>query len=216
MTNFREIYIGRDASCAIRLSPECIYCSSVHGVLYMDGGTLMYCDKSRNGTYVNNNKVLQCAVPIRHGDTIMLAGQYPLKWDTIDQYFPPQQIPQAAPARTVIQQPTYQPEEKSEPNLSKFNWGAFFLYPIWGFFNGCWWAILVGIFCFWAGILLNILFGVFGTRLAWQNTKWSSVKKFERTQHTWAQWGVGLFLASIVIGIIIALTLGSLISSMMY
>lgn len=156
MTN-NEILIGRDNSCHIRINPECRYCSGIHGALYMSGNTLMYRDQSRNGTTINNNMVRQQTVPIKYGDTIMLAGQYRLDWNIICSYFPQAQ---QMPAHTIIKpqdnpqyqqeyRPEYRPEEKRTPNLHKFNWGAFFLYPIWGLFNGCWWALLVAIFCCW-------------------------------------------------------------------
>ena len=210
MENFREITIGRGPNCDIRFRPECKFCSSWHGTLRMEGSTLIYRDQSSNGTTINNRMIHNQSVPLRHGDTIMLAGQYLLDWNVIDRYFPQMQ---QNPSRTVvIQQQAYTQEENTgaghssiesrTPDLRKFNWGAFFLYPFWGFFNGCWWAILVAIFCCWASILLNILFGVFGTRLAWQNKRWSSADDFEHAQHTWAQWGVGLFLFSLIIGII--------------
>lgn len=221
MTN-NEILIGRDNSCHIRINPECRYCSGIHGALYMSGNTLMYRDQSRNGTTINNNMVRQQTVPIKYGDTIMLAGQYCLDWNIICSYFPQAQ---QMPAHTIIKpqdnpqyqqeyRPEYRPEEKRTPNLHKFNWGAFFLYPIWGLFNGCWWALLLFIFCCWASILLNLMFGIFGTRLAWQNCKWESVEDFEQTQHTWALWGAGLFFSGLIIVLILAASLGSVLSSM--
>jgi pSer/pThr/pTyr-binding forkhead associated (FHA) protein len=47
----------------------------------------MYRDISRNGTIVNDVMVKQRAVPIRHGDIIMLAGSYLLDWNQIDMFF---------------------------------------------------------------------------------------------------------------------------------
>lgn len=222
MENIHEITIGRDPNCDIRFRPECKFCSSWHGTLHMEGNTLIYRDQSSNGTTINNTMIHNQSVPLRHGDTIMLAGQYLLDWNVIDRYFPQMQ---QKPSRTVFirqqeyphqenARPDFFPSESRTPDLHKFNWGAFFLYPIWGFFNGCWWAFLVAIFCCWAGLLLSILFGVFGTRLSWQNKRWSSADDFERAQHTWAQWGVGLFLATFIIGFIIVLTLGMTLNSM--
>ena len=47
--------------------------------------------------------------------------------------------------------------------LHKWNWGAAGLYPIWGLFNGCWWAAL----CLLAGWIsfpiANVIFGVYGS-----------------------------------------------------
>jgi len=203
MTQYREIYVGRDRSCDIKLSPDCRAASSMHAILYMDGQVLMYRDQSRNGTYINNVKVHQRAVPIKRGDYIMLAGLYPLSWNVIERFFPPRYNNYPDAYYSMVAQPQLPKEEERVPDLNKFNWGAFFLYPIWGFFNGCWWAFLVSIVCFWAGIFVSILFGVYGTRLAWENRNWESAEQFEETQRSWAQWGLIVFLIGIVMAVFI-------------
>lgn len=202
--NIREVKVGRSHSCDICLAPECRYCSSVHAILYMDGQALMYRDCSRNGTYINNCKVHQRAVAIHHGDNIMLAGAYPLSWNSIDRFFPVN----SQANEQAIQQPPNE-KQKRTPDLGKFNWGAFFLYPIWGFFNGCWWAILFS----WSGLLANILFGAFGTRIAWSNGKWEDADDFEQAQHSWTQWGVGIFLAILAFCILIGIVCAAIAAS---
>ena len=71
-------------------------------------------------------------------------------------------------------------------DLHKWSWGAFGLYGIWGFFNGCWWAFLVAIFLgSWIPLIPNIIFGIYGTRWAWENKRWDSAEDFVKTQSNW-------------------------------
>ena len=195
----REITIGRSKNSDIYLDDRCIYAGNNHGSIYCDGNQLMYRDNSRNGTMVNNIMVKRRAVPIRHGDTIMIAGLYQVNWNQIDAFFPPTwnaQPMNAAPQMPPpIQQAVGVVQERT-PDLSKWNWGAFMLYPIWGFFNGCWWAFLVALAFGWT-IIPAVIFGVYGTRWAWENRSWVSVEDFEQTQKSWATWGIALFCVSL-------------------
>ena len=127
------------------------------------------------------------------------AGLYQVNWNQIDAFFPPTwnaQPMNAAPQMPPpIQQAVGVVQERT-PDLSKWNWGAFMLYPIWGFFNGCWWAFLVALAFGWT-IIPAVIFGVYGTRWAWENRSWVSVEDFEQTQKSWAIWGIVLFCVSL-------------------
>ena len=83
----REITIGRSADSDIYLDESYVYASNNHGVIYFEGQQMMYRDISRNGTIVNDVMVKQRAVPINHGDIILLAGCYQLDWNQIDMFF---------------------------------------------------------------------------------------------------------------------------------
>ena len=215
--NLREITIGRSANCDIYLDQNCQYASNLHGTIYYDGFQLMYRDSSRNGTMINNLRVHQRAVPINRGDSILIAGQYPISWNVIDSYFPPTQQPRPTPPPAPVQHsaPVSYAQPQRLPNLSKWSWGAFFLGMIWGPFNGCWWILLINIFL----ILLSfvpfvgfgvpflsfgfaIFCGVKGTEWAWNNKYWASVQDFESTQDTWDKVAIGLFILSIVLSIL--------------
>ena len=215
--NLREITIGRSANCDIYLDQNCQYASNLHGTIYYDGFQLMYRDSSRNGTMVNNLRVHQRAVPINRGDSILIAGQYPLSWNVIDSYFPPTQQPSPTPPSTPMQRPA--PASYAQPlrmpNLSKWSWGAFFLGGIWGVFNGCWWILLVNILLGLSSLLpivgigipflsfgFAIYCGVKGTEWAWNNKAWNSVQDFESTQNTWDKVSIGLFIVSIILSIL--------------
>ena len=210
--NLREITIGRAANCDIYLDHNCQYASNLHGTIYYDGFQLMYRDSSRNGTMINNLRVHQRAVPINRGDSILIAGQYPLSWNEIDRYFPPTQQSRPAPQAPVQHSaPAYTPPPR-QPNLSKWSWGAFAIGWIWGLFNGCWWILLVHIgliiisfipFVTFGVPILSIVFyiicGLKGTEWAWENKYWSSVEEFEHTQDVWNKVGLILFIISIVL-----------------
>lgn len=85
----REISIGRSSSCDISLGESAEYASSFHGTIFMNGTQLMYKDMSTNGTIINNMVVNNNTVPINHGDTILIAGKYPISWEQIDALLSP-------------------------------------------------------------------------------------------------------------------------------
>ena len=200
----REVTIGRDKNSDIYLDDRCAYASNNHGTIYYDGNQLMYRDNSSNGTMINNIMVKRRAVPIRRGDIIMVAGRYQLNWNQINAFFPPTE--NSNPHRgteyeTPVQQ-ALRAASSPDVDLSKWNWGAFCLSGIWGIFNGCWWIILINIFCWWLGPIPNIIFGIYGTRWAWENKYWSSAQEFEETQNSWAMWGIIIFCGSIVLSVL--------------
>lgn len=256
--NLREVTIGRSPNCDIYLDPRCQYASSMHATIYCEGDQLMYRDMSTNGTIVNGRRVHKKAVPIRRGDVIMLAGQYQLNWNQIDAYFPPTAmqrqatVPYAAPmpqvqqpasshyaAREVVPASSYAttPATGQPSILGKWNWGAFFLNGIWGFFNGCWWIFLInlGISLFsWLLALIPfvgyftpifsigwaIACGIKGNDWAWKNRTWTSVQDFEHTQHQWAKAALIVFCVSlgisIITGIVMAATMTAFLNSLAY
>lgn len=188
--NIREITIGRSKTSDIYLDDRCIYASNNHGSIYYDGNQMMYRDNSSNGTMVNNIMVRRRAVPIRQGDIIMIAGRYQLNWNQINSFFVQRQpMPVNNAYQSVPDSPVSQAlRAAAEPqvDLHKWSWGAFGLYGIWGFFNGCWWAFLVAIFLgSWIPLIPNIIFGIYGTRWAWENKRWDSAEDFVKTQSNW-------------------------------
>ncbi len=141
------------------------------------------------------------AVPIRRGDIIMIAGRYQLNWNQINTFFPPTEnsnLHRGMEYETPVQQAL---RAASSPNvdLSKWNWGAFGLYGLWGFFNGCWWAFLIALFIGWLFPIPNIIFGVFGTRWAWENRSWLSPEDFMQTQESWSIWGIIVTCLNVVL-----------------
>ena len=191
----------------------------MHGTIYYDGNQLMFKDTSSNGTMINNISVRKRAVPIRRGDSIMIAGKYPINWNQIDSFFP---YTPPTPIGTIVDVSKSMSQQASgaEPlKLSKWSWGAFVLSWIWGFFNGCWWMFLVKICTFLLVMLLwwvpfaaifisfldlgvSVLFGVKGTEWAWNNRSWSSISNFIQTQDTWNKVGLGLFILGLIIMVI--------------
>lgn len=214
--NLREITIGRLKNCDIYLDSRCVYASNIHATLYYDGSQLMLRDQSTNGTMINNINVHKRAVPINHGDTIMIAGKYQINWNQIDAYFPPfRNAPTPGPS-TEASKPvkTYAAER---PDLSGWCWGAFTLSWIWGFFHGCWWMILVSIglsiieyfipFGVVISIGISILFGVKGSQWSWENKTWSSVEEFNKSHEAWNKAGLIVFIIGIFLIILSAIAL---------
>lgn len=204
----REVTIGRSKSSDIYLDSHCQYASKHHATMYYDGSQLMYRDTSTNGTLINNINVKNRAVPIQHGDTIMVAGQYPISWGQIDVFFPPSR--RQSPAQPVVSTSIVDTHPKVQPEISGWSWGAFILYPLWGFFNGCWWAFLAS-FIGWS-LIPSILFGVYGRQLAWENRNWTSAEDFNETQNNWDGWGIAIFVLSLLICFITAIVIGVALS----
>jgi len=84
-----------------------------------------------------------------------------------------------------------------------FNFGAFWLGPIWGIGNNVWISFLV----YFVPLLGNIYLGVKGNELAWLNREWDSVEQFKQTQAVWSRcaWIV-LFLQLVPMIIVVGVT----------
>lgn len=211
--NLREVTVGRSKNCDIYLDQQCQFASNVHGKIYTDGDQLMFKDVSTNGTLINNVNIHKRSVPIHRGDIIMIAGKYPLNWNQIDHFFPP--VPhRPVQSGTIIEQEIILPPR--QPDLTKWNWGAFFLNFIWGPFNGCWWTLVVWVVCTvlsfvpvinlisgLAYLIFSIVLGAKGTQWAWENKVWSGADDFEQTQSTWAKVGIAIFVVSFVLCVLL-------------
>lgn len=192
--NLREITIGRDKHSDIYLDESCKLASRNHAFIFYDGNQLMLRDVSTNGTMVNNVRINHRTVPIFNGDMIMVAGRYPVSWSQIEAFFP--KVSQDSNGACLTGGPS---NSTQFPFKMKWNWGAFGLYPIWGFFNGCWWGILVSLFLGYLFPVPNIVFGIYGTRWAWENRKWNSLQDFMKTQSDWAVWGIIVFCMNMLV-----------------
>lgn len=228
--DLREITIGRSRNCDIFLDPQCQYASNMHATIYYNGQHLVYRDTSTNGTIINGRLYKHQEVVIHRGDQIVLAGKYMLPWAKIDSFFPVVTGTMAQPQGATIPNyagPTPAPAMEQPANdyvdTSGWSWGAFQIYPIWGFANGCWWAIFIylgaAVLSYFAmlgmaaatynpvismfagyvvGFIPSLLFGLFGRRWAWNNRNWSSGESFNHAQHVWNIWGLVLFIISTV------------------
>jgi hypothetical protein len=87
------------------------------------------------------------------------------------------------------------------PEIRGWNWGAFFLNWIWGLGNGVYISLLSLVPV--VGIIMPFILGAKGNQWAWQHQKWDSVEHFKEHQRKWSMWGVGIFIAGIVFGILI-------------
>ena len=188
----REVTIGRSMDCDIYLDQNCIYASNHHGIIYSDGYQLTYQDTSTNGTVINNVLIKNGVIPIQHGDIILLAGQYQLNWNQIDSFFgrPNEHgaTVMVSPSNYYQSPPPSKPEPpttEEQPDLKSWNWGAFSLYWLWGFFNGCPWLFVVGFLLGWAFPIPNIIMGMKGSKMSWEKKKWESVSEFNKSTKTW-------------------------------
>ncbi len=85
--------------------------------------------------------------------------------------------------------------------IKGWNWGAFLLSWIWGVSHSVWISLL----CFipFGNVVMVFVLGANGNKWAWQNRRWDSIEHFQKTQRTWAWWGLGVVIAGIVLYIIL-------------
>lgn len=80
-----KIRIGRDDSNDIVIDESNNHVSNFHAVIIKeDDGTYTYEDRSTNGSKINGQIVHKQTIKIEPGDEIILAGQYHLLWNEID------------------------------------------------------------------------------------------------------------------------------------
>ena len=87
--------------------------------------------------------------------------------------------------------------------VSGWSWGAFLLNWIWAIGNKTYIGLLA--FIPYLGLICAIYLGVKGRELAWRNKRWDDLEHFNRVQHRWSAWGVGLLLVPAAIGILAAI-----------
>ncbi|MEI6436641.1 MAG: protein kinase, partial [Bacteroidota bacterium] len=91
---------------------------------------------------------------------------------------------------------------KVPPEINRWNWGAFFLNWIWGIGNKTYLTLLC-LIPFFSFIWIFVI-GAYGSKWAWQNNKWDSIEQFKKVQRKWAKWGIGLFIGSFTLIIVIS------------
>lgn len=110
-------------------------------------------------------------------------------------------------------------EKKIPRNINSFNWGAFILWPLWGFGNG---MTMLSICGFILGFLakypfldililiieipISLYIGFRGNKLSWEKKNWSSVVVFEKQQKGWTILAFIFFALCFVLGFISALS----------
>lgn len=87
---------------------------------------------------------------------------------------------------------------ESGPSTYGWSWGAFVLYPVWGLYNGCKWALFVGILLGWT-LLPSLVFGIMGKRYSWENAEWKNYEEFVSEQKSWDTYGLYALLADLLI-----------------
>jgi type II secretory pathway pseudopilin PulG len=81
-----------------------------------------------------------------------------------------------------------------------WSWGAFFLNWIWAIGNRSWIGLLALVP--YVGWLMVFWLGFKGREMAWKNKQWDSLEHFNRVQRKWSQWGVGIMLTALIVGIL--------------
>ncbi len=171
---------------------------------------------STNGTRLNGAEISGTGRhPLRDGDTVELGGVVSLRFRTVVAPIPPAPVTAASqPAPVPTHGPFFtanssgQGQAATVPSeINKWHWGAFFLNWIWGIGNN----VLIALLCLVPGVNFVMIFvlGARGNEWAWRNKRWDSIEHFKRTQHKWSAWGVGLFLAGVVINVLYLVVMAS-------
>lgn len=102
-----------------------------------------------------------------------------------------------------IKYPDYFEGSEMEKEISRWNWGAFFLNWVWGIFNKSYFALLALIP--YLGIIWAFVCGLKGNEWAWENNNWKDIEQFNAVQKKWALYGAIFWgiLLSIPVGMII-------------
>lgn len=88
------IKIGRADDNTIQVPESYDRVSNYHAEILYEGGKLLFCDHSSNGTIINGQKIKKMSVHIFQDDVIELPGGYCVLWDDINKYFEPVMRPE--------------------------------------------------------------------------------------------------------------------------
>ena len=115
-----------------------------------------------------------------------------------------------------------------EEILSKWSWGPFFLWLFWPFWNAdnTFKIIAIAIFVSnfipfihflsWpASLIFAIYLGIKGNRIMAANRQFSSLAEFQAVQTAWAKWGVIVFAVTIVLGILLFVVFGAIMTAVL-
>lgn len=78
--------------------------------------------------------------------------------------------------------------------IRQWNWGAFFLAPVWGIVNRVFLGLL-GLIPL-LNFVIAIILGIKGNEWAWRKRRWQSPKAFLDSQRKWSYWGWGILIVS--------------------
>jgi hypothetical protein len=136
----------------------------------------------------------------------------------VGNYGAPSPMGTPAPTGYVPPASAYPRPGSSQVVPKGFNWGAFYFNWIWGL-NHRKYLMLISLvigFIPYVGILglpLAIWFGFQGNQWAWESGRFTTIADMMACQRIWAKWALGVFLFSLVVGVIAVIILGSVIAS---
>jgi predicted nucleic acid-binding Zn ribbon protein len=81
--------------------------------------------------------------------------------------------------------------------IKEWNWGAFTFGWLWGVCNSVWISLL----CFipFVSLVMVFVLGAKGNEWAWQSKKWDSSEHFRKTQRTWRNWAIAMYVLYFII-----------------
>ena len=130
-----RITIGRHSDNDIVVDAKYSTVSGRHATITRSGNSYIFEDHSTNGSYINEQKVHNTTVTLRHGDTIRLSTSYALGWRQIDALMADeratidnratQMMPQSEPEpvrreRKVVKEPIAE-YRNAEPSSNNYN-----------------------------------------------------------------------------------------------
>lgn len=89
------------------------------------------------------------------------------------------------------------PNGQFPEELRRWNWGAFFGSWLWAIANNVYVGLLALIPPL--HLIISIVLGMKGNEWAWKHRRFESIDQFRAVQRAWTRWGVGIFIAMIVL-----------------
>lgn len=92
----------------------------------------------------------------------------------------------------------------------KWCWGMFGCGIVWIIGNNVWWGllVLVGLIPYVGWVVawgVQIYLWIKGYEWAWRSRRFDSLEQFQDTMQVWDKWGIGITIASLVIGLVMGL-----------
>jgi hypothetical protein len=87
--------------------------------------------------------------------------------------------------------------------IKEWNWGAFTFNWLWGVCNSVWMSLL----CFISIVATIMVFvlGAKGNEWAWQSKRWDSIEHFRRTQRTWRNWAIAIYVLYFILILVVVI-----------
>lgn len=214
----KSITIGQDPKSTLVVAERHQSVDLNHATILRNGEHYFLTDHSEAGTTVNGTLLHNQSCEITHKDAVQLGDSYVLDWhevytllqgDTMPDVEPDKVSETLAVPTATAPATTTEPEvTRAEPEcLHKWNWGAFFLTPIWAICYGISCGYILLCFLPIASTVMRFILGARGNEYAWEkyNGTTEEATQFDAKQREWAIAGPIVFLICVTLEVVTGL-----------